>query len=87
MRILSIFMLVVTLVTCGIAAIVSGVAFAAPIQPLHIRATLADLILLTPTKTPARTPTPTPLTVLEATRLTSGGCCPYPSWSPDSKWV
>lgn len=87
MRILSIFMLVVTLVTCGIAAIVSGVAFAAPIQSLHIRATPADLILLTPTKTPARTSTPTPLTVLEATRLTSGGCCPYPSWSPGSKWV
>ena len=80
-------MLVVTLATCGIAAVVSGVAFAEPMHPVHIRPTLADIIIPTLTKTPARTPTPTPVTVLEATRLTSGGCCPYPSWSPDSKWI
>ena len=80
-------MLVVILVTCGIAAVVSGVAFAAPTHPVHMRPTLVDIILLTPTKTPVVTSTPTPMTMLEATRLTSGGCCPNPSWSPDSKWV
>ncbi len=33
--------------------------------------------------TPTALPTPAP----QAVRLTSGGCCPYPFWSPDSQRV
>lgn len=33
--------------------------------------------------TPSQASTPVP----QAIRLTSGGCCPYPSWSPDSRRV
>jgi hypothetical protein len=39
------------------------------------------------TRTPIRTPTPTAVGGPIPYRLTEGGCCPYPSWSPDSNWI
>lgn len=39
----------------------------------------------TPTSTPVPSPTPTPAPTLR--RLTDGGCCTQPFWSPDSRWV
>jgi hypothetical protein len=42
---------------------------------------------LAPTPVASPTPAPTALSAPEAVRLTSGGCCAYPAWSPDSHWV
>jgi dipeptidyl aminopeptidase/acylaminoacyl peptidase len=40
-----------------------------------------------PTSTPAPTATPTPTPPPQAIRLTTGGCCTQPFWSPDSQQV
>ena len=45
------------------------------------------MVYLTTTPVATPTPTPTALSTPEAVRITSGGCCPYPAWSPDSRWV
>ncbi len=59
-------------------------------QPLRSRSTplipTRDLNL-TPSPIPSPTPAPTALFAPDAVRLTSGGCCAYPAWSPDSRWV
>lgn len=40
-----------------------------------------------PTHTPTLTPSPTATPTPELRRLTGGGCCTQPFWSPDSQWV
>ncbi len=66
---------------------VGGVAHASP-----ARNTESGPLLLYPpppmaTRMPIRTPTPTAVGEPTPYRLTEGGCCSYPSWSPDSRWV
>lgn len=46
-------------------------------------ATPTNTPIPTPTATPSATPTPSP----QLSRLTGGGCCTQPFWSPDSKQV
>jgi hypothetical protein len=68
----------------------AGVLIPGVSHPLRSRSTpLAPtcILNLTPSPTASPTPAPTALSTPEAIRLTSGGCCAYPAWSLDSRWV
>lgn len=68
------------IVICGVAVAIGSTALAAPIpevEPL-------DPTYVMSTRISPTTSTPVPIRVF---RLTTGGCCPNPSWSPDSSWV
>ena len=62
-------------------------------EPMRPKPTLppTDAPSATPTRTvsptPAPTSTPTPTRAPEPVRLTAGGCCTQPFWSPDSEQV
>ena len=64
-----------------------GVAYASPDKRMDSGSILLYPTPPIPTRTPIRTPTPTAVGEPTPYRLTEGGCCPYPSWSPDSRWV
>jgi Tol biopolymer transport system component len=82
------FASVATILICVVAAQLGSVAYASPALNGDAESVL---FYLDPPPTPTRKPfhTPTATAVGEPTplRLTEGGCCPYPSWSPDSLWV
>lgn len=64
-----------------------GVVYASPARNLESGSFLLSPTPPIATRTPHRTPTATAVDEPTPYRLTEGGCCPYPSWSPDSHWV
>ncbi|HEY44807.1 MAG TPA: hypothetical protein G4O11_12565 [Anaerolineae bacterium] len=86
-KIRSCLVIVAAILTCVLAVYVGGVAYASPTWSEDSKSILFYPTPPTPTWTPVRTPTPTVIGVQTPFRLTEGGCCPYPSWSPDSRWI
>lgn len=73
----------IDITVCVVAVAMSGNAFASPlgkVDPQHSTFVISQRIATT-------TPTPQSYSQPKLFRLTSGGCCPYPSWSQDSSWV
>ncbi|NIS79175.1 MAG: hypothetical protein GTO14_02890 [Anaerolineales bacterium] len=58
-----------------------GAAVNIPDRPTALSPTKTPTALMPPTATATAVASPEPV------RLTEGGCCSYPMWSPDSQWV
>lgn len=72
---------------CVVAVHIGGVAYASPAVSGDAESILLYPVFATPARKPIHTPTPTAVGAPTPFRLTEGGCCAYPSWSPDSRWV
>ena len=69
----------------GATPAATGVATATP--PPTSSPTASATATPAPTAAPTTTPTPTPNPAPKTVRLTTGGCCTQPYWSPDSTQV
>jgi hypothetical protein len=83
-RVLPVLVLcLIAIAVCVVVVSMSGNALAAPLVKVDPQYSMPVMPLRISTKTPA----PLSFSQPKVFRLTSGGCCPYPSWSRDSSWV
>jgi len=86
-RIVSYVAFAAVMLFCATIIRLGGVAYASSARYMESGSFLLYPTPPMATRMPIRTPTPTAVGEPTPYRLTEGGCCPYPSWSPDSLWV